>query len=314
LAYRKRRKKKSSFGRTFFPVFLICLILFTCGLFALDKLGIFSLFDGDILDDIYPIAGGDSEFAQLYKDSKRVNVLLLGTNQGLSDTIMLGSFDTELKRVDVVSIPRDTYYERDGYSDPGFYKINSVLETDGETAVAEAVSDILGGVPIHFYEIISDDGVAKIVDAMGGVEIDVPVDMHYADPEQDLYIDINAGLQTLDGAHAVQYLRFRSGYATGDLGRVDAQQAFLKEAFKQSIGFGFPKVAKTAISELETNMTSNMAVRIAGKAVGMEFEDIETYMTPGEPDMIYDTSYYVVDKEAAAAMMDKIYNMKLEEK
>jgi LCP family protein required for cell wall assembly len=266
------------------------------------------------MDDIEPIAGGDSEFAQMYKDSKRVNVLLLGTNQGLSDTIMLGSFDTELKRVDVVSVPRDTYYERDGYSDPGFLKINSILETDGETAIAEAVSNILGGVPIHFYEIISDDGVANIVDAMGGVDIDVPVDMHYADPGQDLYIDINAGPQKLDGAHAVQYLRFRSGYATGDLGRVDAQQSFLKEAFKQSIGVGFPKVAKTAISELDTNMKTNIAIRIASKAVGMESKDIETYMTPGESYMNYNTSYYNVDKAGAADMMHRIYSMKLEKK
>ncbi|MDR3072165.1 MAG: LCP family protein [Clostridiales Family XIII bacterium] len=310
MAYKERQPKRGSFGKTFFPIFLICLILFTGGLFLLDKFGILSLFGGNLMKDIVPIAGGNSEFSRKYADAKRVNVLLLGTNQGLSDTIMLGSFDTESKRVDVISVPRDTYYEREGFmDDPGFLKINSVLETEGETAIAQAVSDVLGGVPIHFYEIISDDGVARIVDAMGGVEIDVPMDMYYVDEAQGLVIDIAAGNQVLDGAHSVQYLRFRSGYATGDLGRVDAQQAFLKEAFKQSIGFGFPKVAKTAITELETNMSMAMAIRLAGKAVGMDSSDIETYVMPGSSGTMYGASYFFVDEEAAPALMDQIYSI-----
>jgi len=313
MAYKERRKKRKSFGRTYFPVFLVCLVFFTAGIFLLDKYGLLGLFGGDIMKDIKPIAGGESEFAQLYKDSKRVNVLLLGTNQGLSDTMMLGSFDTETKRVDVISIPRDTYYERAGYEDdPGFLKIDSVLETEGEEAVANAVSDVLGGVPIHFYGIISDEGVAHIVDAMGGVEIDVPMDMYYEDAGQGLVIDIPAGKQTLDGEHAVLYLRYRSGYATGDLGRVDAQQDFLKEAFKQSIGFGFPKVARTAVAELDTNLTMKLAIEIGTKAIGMESEDIATYVLPGEPQTINGTSYYIVDGDAVIELMNSIYSNKPE--
>ncbi|MDR1027932.1 MAG: LCP family protein [Clostridiales Family XIII bacterium] len=304
-----KRKKKKSFGKVFLPVFLILLIVFTIGMFVVDKYGIFGLFGGDLMEDISPIAGGDSDFAKKYKDSKRVNVLLLGHNQELTDTIMLGSFDTELKRVDVISVPRDTYYERSDYSGAAYQKINSIYKTEGVEAMATAVSNVLNGVPIHFYDIIGDEGVAHIVDAMGGVEIDVPMDMQYTDEGQNLYIDLKQGVQTLNGDQAVQFLRFRKDYPTGDIGRVEAQQRFIKEAFKQSIGFGFPKVAQTAMEEVETNMKLKMAVRIASNAVGMTAENIETHMTPGESSTFNDASYYLVDAERTAAMMEMIYSI-----
>ncbi|MDR1953003.1 MAG: LCP family protein [Clostridiales Family XIII bacterium] len=305
----RQRGKKKSFGKIFLSVFLILLIVFTLGLFVIDKYGFFGLFGGDIMEDISPIAGGDSEFAKKYKDSKRVNVLLLGHNQELTDTIMLGSFDTELQRVDVISVPRDTYYERPDYPGAAYQKINSVYKTEGVEKAAEAVSNVLSGVPIHFYEIISDDGVAHIVDAMGGVEIDVPMDMKYTDLDQDLYIDLKKGNQVLTGDQAVQFLRFRKGYPTGDIGRVEAQQNFIKEAFKQSIGFGFPKVAKAVMEEVDSNMKLKMAVRIAGKAVGMDTEDIATYMTPGESSTFNGASYFLVDEGKTAEMMNTIYSM-----
>jgi LCP family protein required for cell wall assembly len=311
-------KKKSSFGKVFLPVFLILLILFTVGIFVVDKYGFFGLFGGDIMKDIKPIAGGDSDFAKKYRDSKRVNVLILGQNDQLTDTIMLASFDTEVKRVDVISVPRDTYYERPEYKSAAFQKINSVYETGGKTteekgtAAAKAVSEVLAGVPVHFYSVLDDNAVRKIVEAMGGIEIDVPMDMKYTDKKQDLYIDIKKGKQVLDGDHAVQYLRFRKGYATGDLGRVDAQQTFMKEAFKQSIGLGFPKVARTVSKEVDSNITTKMAVRIASEAVGMSTEDAKTWTTPGKSKTMNKASYYIVDEAATEKMMNEIYSIKKE--
>jgi LCP family protein required for cell wall assembly len=307
-----RKKKKSSFGRVFLPIFLTLLAVFTVGLFLIDKFGISRLtdyFSGDVMSDVSPIAGGDSDFARKYKDSKRVNVLLLGHNQELTDTIMLGSFDTELKRVDVISVPRDTYYERPDYPGAAHQKINSIYKTEGVEAMAAAVSNVLCGVPIHFYDVISDDGVARIVDAMGGVTMDVPMDMRYTDAEQGLNIDLKQGVQTLNGDQAVQFLRFRKGYPTGDLGRVEAQQSFMKEAFKQSMGFGFPKVAKTVVKEVDTNMKAGIAARIAGKALGMHTEDIATYMAPGAASRFNGASYYLVDEAQVDELMNAIYSM-----
>lgn len=311
-------RKKSSFKKIFLPLFLILLVLFTAGVFAVEKYGFFGLFGGDIMKDLTPIAGGDSDFAKKYKDARRVNVLVLGQNQGLTDTIMLASFDTEVKRVDIISVPRDTYYPRPEYKGAAYQKINSVYETGGETseakgvAAAKAVSEVLAGVPIHFYAVLDDNAVAKIVDAMGGIEIDVPMDMKYTDKKQDLYIDLKKGRQVLDGDKAVQYLRYRKGYATGDLGRVEAQQEFMKEAFKQSIGFGLPKVARTVSKEVDSNLETKMAVRIASEAVGMSASDSKTWTTPGKPQTKNGASYYMVDKEKTVEMMNEIYSIKKE--
>jgi LCP family protein required for cell wall assembly len=252
---------------------------------------------------------------------------VLGQNKGLTDTIMLASFDTEVKRVDIISVPRDTYYPRPEYKGAAFQKINSVYETGADgtdskdedviseakgVAAAKAVSDVLCGVPIHFYTVLSDESVVKIVDAMGGIELDVPMDMKYTDKKQGLYIDIKKGKQVLDGDHAVQYLRFRKGYATGDLGRVDAQQTFIKEAFKQSIGFGFPKVARTVSKEVDSNLKTKIAVHIASEAVGMSTSDAKTWTTPCVPKTKNGASYYIVDEKATEEMMNEIYSIKKE--
>jgi LCP family protein required for cell wall assembly len=293
-------------------------VVFAGGLFLIDKYGFFGLLGGDIMDGLVPIAGGDSDFAKKYPDSKRINVLVLGENQGLTDTIMLASFDTEIKRVDLISVPRDTYYERPDYPGAALQKINSVYKSEGSSddpekgavAMAGAVSDVLGGVPIHFYEIYDDDDIKKIVDAMGGVEIDVPMDMKYTDKSQKLYIDLKKGTQTLTGDQAVQFLRFRHGYKMGDIGRVEAQQNFMKQAFKQSIGLGFPKVAKTVMDNVESNLANKMAVRIGSEAVGMSTKDMKARITPGEAKYINGASYYIVDDARTLKMMNKIYKMK----
>jgi LCP family protein required for cell wall assembly len=316
----KKIEKKKSFGKIFVPVFLILLIVLTVGMFVIDKYGFFGLFGGDIMKDIKPIAGADSDFANKYKDSKRVNVLVLGQNNQLTDTIMLASFDTDVKRVDIISVPRDTYYPRPEYKGAAFQKINSVYETGGKTeeergvAAAKAVSEVLAGVPIHFYAVIGDDDVAKIVDSMDGIEIDVPMNMKYTDKKQNLYIDLKKGKQVLNGDQAVQYLRFRKGYATGDLGRVNAQQVFMKEAFKQSIGIGFPKVARTVSKEVDSNLKTKMAVRIASEAIGMHTDDATTWTTPGAPKTMNKASYYIVDEDKTVKMMNEIYGIKKENK
>jgi LCP family protein required for cell wall assembly len=311
-------KKKNPFFRTFIPVLIILVVVFAAGMFLIDRYGFFGFFGGDIMDGLEPIAGGDSDFAKKYTDSKRINVLVLGENQGLTDTIMLASFDTEIKRVDLISVPRDTYYERPDYPGAALQKINSVYKSEGSSddpekgavAMAGAVSDVLCGVPVHFYEIYSDDDIKKIVTAMGGIEIDVPMDMKYTDKKQQLYIDLKKGKQRLDGDQAVQFLRYRKGYKMGDLGRVEAQQNFMKEAFRQSIGIGFPKVAKAVMDNVESNMAGRMAVRIGSEAVGMKTKDMKTWMTPGEAKTMNRASYYIVDEPKTEEMMDQIFSMK----
>ena len=242
-----------------------------------------------------------------FEDSSRINILFLGTNQGLSDTMMVFSLDVDNKRLDQISIPRDTYYYRSNYMDGAYHKMNSVYSTEGYKGVSKAVSEVLGGVPIHYYMELKPEGVKKIVDAMGGIIMDVPMDMNYVDVDQDLYIDLKAGPQLLNGDQCMQYLRFRSGYANGDLGRVSAQQEFLKAVLAQSAGLDVAKIAVAARSETVTNMSLPAQAGLMTRAAGMKDGAFYTHTIPGASGMQNGYSYFFHDAPATKDLMRAIY-------
>lgn len=306
-------------AKSFVKVFLICLVLFTLILIPVIKvisnINIFgndSGVSGSIEDEIDVLVDPNNPFFEAFTDTKRVNLLAVGVNDGLTDTIMLVSWDMDTNKVDLISVPRDTYYERPGYSSPGQKKINAAYSSDdGIVATANAVSDVLMGIPINYYAVIDYEAVEAIVDGVGGVPIDVPKAMRYDDPYDDppLHIDIPAGQQTLDGEHAVQYLRYRHGYANGDIGRVEAQQVFMKSLFSQCIDNGILDSAKLITSNVKSDVTLGAASKYALKAMGLENDSITTYTIPGEGQYIGKMSYYVYDVEKTKEMLTSIYQI-----
>jgi LCP family protein required for cell wall assembly len=286
---------KRLFCKVFFIAFPICLILFTGSVY-----GAFKLLDSapasksgvvasqkteEQLDLLIP---GEGIFKSEYYNSKRVNVLLYGTtNEKLADTIMLCSFDPETEKVDVISVPRDTYYEREGFKYGGYLKINSAA-TEGPMELCKAVHNVLLGIPINYYAMVDYDGVKKIVDSMDGVPVNVPIDMKYTSKKQDLFINLKKGEQVLDGEHAVQFLRFRKGspgapgYTDGDMGRVNSQQQFVKNAVKRALGLNLPKVATTAVENVDTTITPRAVLYLADKAAGMSADAVQAFTLPGE--------------------------------
>lgn len=314
--------------KTFIKQFAIWLMIFTVLLtpidYLMDRLGGVRVFQGNesLMASMDVLVDPENPFFDEFKDSKRVNVLMLGINDGLSDTIMLGSYDMETQHVDVISIPRDTYYERPEADSAGARKINAIYRNGTAVGTAKAVSDVLMGIPIHYYVVVSYEGIGNIVDAIGGVPMDIPFHMHYEDPADDppLYIDIPEGHTIIDSSNVQEFLRFRkgnhgySGYPEGDIGRVKAQQEFMKAAFKESLGFGLPKVAKTVLRNVDSDLNLSMALKIASKAVGLDGEDITTYLTPGEAGMKNGASYWWVDEEGVKTMLTEIYTKEVEDK
>jgi len=292
----------------YFVIFTLVLIPVQL---ALDKLGGVRIFSGtqSIMKDMEYIVDVDSPFYDEFKGSQRVNVLVMGVNDGLTDTIMLASYDMKNQRVDVISVPRDTYYYRDGYLSPAAHKINAIYASDGVIGTAKAVSDVLLGIPINYYAVIEYEGVSKVVDSMGGVPMNIPFRMVYSDPYDTppLYIDIPEGEQVLDGATAVKYLRFRHGYAQGDIGRVGAQQEFVKAAFKQAIGKDIVKVIKTTMSNVDSDLPLGMAIKIGTKGLGLEADAITTYLTPGQSGTSNGASYWRTNSQEIAEMIELIY-------
>lgn len=305
---RKSKNNGTSFVVTFLLFFLVSTAVFAGGRSLVGNIADINPFKpAEEVVALETLIDEESPFFQTYSDSNKVNVLLLGVNSGMTDTIMLVSFDMDQKKVDVISVPRDTYYHRPGYDSAAEMKINAAFRGKAINT-AKAVSDVLLGMPINYYAVIEYDGVENIVDSMGGVPMNIPFDMEYSDPYDTppLVINIPAGEQVLDGEHAVQFLRYRHGYIEGDIGRVKAQQEFVKSAFKQCLGFDLPKIAKTVFNNVESDITLGTAVKIATKAMGTSGDSITTYMIPNnlEPNPPY---YVYPDSKGISEMIEEIY-------
>lgn len=197
--------------------------------------------------------------------------LLTGTDDGNgnADTIMLGVFDTVNFTASLISIPRDTLVQVNGKN----WKINATYSLGGMDLMCSTVSEMLA-VPVDFYVSVDLQAFSKIVDEVGGVWFTVPQDMEYNDPTQDLYIDLKAGYQLLDGEHALQLMRFREGYASKDIGRTQTQRAFLVAMVKQAISLSNVDKVTSLIQILnqyvDSNMPLNNMIYFATKAIGMD--------------------------------------------
>lgn len=296
--------------------FLISFVIFTIALmpvrFTLGKVGEVRIFGGNesIMKDMDYIVDESGPYYELFSKSNRVNILILGDNDGLTDTIMLASYDMKNQKVDVISIPRDTYYARSDYKGAAAQKINAVYGSEGVIGTAKAVSDTLLGIPINYYAIIEFSDVEKIVDKIGGVPMNIPFTMKYDDPydKPPLHIYIEKGQQTLNGKKSVQFLRYRHGYPEGDIGRVKAQQQFIQSAVKQAIGPELPSVVKLGLQEIDSDITLGMATKIATKAIGLDAENMSTYLTPGGPKTVNGASYWFADTTKVGEMIEQIYS------
>lgn len=322
----QRREKNAGGGekrKNFWKTFVIALGIFLIVLIpvgaAVNRFLDTSPFQGSEEDDFSDVkfevlVDPESPFFEEFSDSERINILLMGVNPPLTDTLMLGSFDPKSKHVDLISIPRDTYYYRPGYGAAEYaqYKINAAFQKNPMNT-AKAVSEILMGIPINYYAVVEYDDIQKIVDTMGGVPMYIEKDMNYDDnwDKPPLHIHLKAGQQVLSGEDSVKFLRYRHGYSEGDIGRVKAQQVWMKNALSQAIDYGILDVAKVAFKEIDSNLTYRAMLSLGTKALGMSAENIATYTMPhtlqGEPPW-----YVYPDTAGIEEMLRTIYSIEPE--
>ena len=207
---------------------------------------------------------------------------LVNSFQGLSDTMLLVRFDPTEEKLSVLSIPRDTKIYLNQY---GIRKINHANQYGGPALTATAVSELLGGVPIDRYVRVNIQGVEKLIDALGGITVDVPKDMKYNDFSQHLYIDLKKGKQLLDGDKAVQFLRFRYD-AYGDISRVQRQQMLMRsvveQAMKPATIIKIPNILSVIKSHLDTNLTVKELMALGKFASQTDRSDVQMLMLPGD--------------------------------
>ena len=228
------------------------------------------------------------------------NILLYGVDNdaGGSDTNMLMRFDAVNKTVDVVSLPRDTLMSNG-------HKLNSSYNNGGTEKLRSNIEDMLG-VPVDFYVSVDLKGFITLIDQIDGVDFDVPEDMDYDDPYQDLHIHFKKGLQHLNGQQAMEVVRFRhnndnTGYGgQQDLGRIGTQQAFLKTVAQKLMKLeNVPAMAETFLKYVKTDLTLGNLMWLANQALSMGGMDAISFATlPGDGAGWYKgMSVYALDPE-----------------
>ncbi|MEM8604258.1 MAG: LCP family protein [Cyanobacteria bacterium P01_H01_bin.121] len=220
---------------------------------------------------------------------------LVNSFEGLTDTMLLLRFDPDQQQVTVLSIPRDTRAYVNGY---GLTKINEANLYGGPALAAQSVSELLDGVGIDRYLLVNVQGVEKLINALGGVNVNVPQDMKYQDDSQHLYINLKAGEQHLDGDKALQFLRFRyDNY--GDIGRIQRQQLFMRAMVEQTLKPAtisrLPNILSVVRENLDTNLSVEELFALTGFASQADRENVQMLMLPGDFGNMqdYEVSYWL---------------------
>ena len=233
--------------------------------------------------------------------------LLVATDQssGNTDTMMVLTYDTVNQTAGLVSLPRDTMIDGVKESDGShFYKLNSTYAYNGIEGLKEKVSQILG-IPIDFYVKVNTKGFVKLVDAVGGIDFNVPVTMNYEDPTQDLYIHFNKGMQWLSGSDALKVVRCRQNsyydeaagkwkttpvYADSDIGRTRTQRDLLTAVLKKALSQPqkLPTYYDIFLENVQTDLTANDLLYFAEKALSFDFSNsLTTSVLPGDGMVTY---------------------------
>lgn len=241
-------------------------------------------------------------------------ILVAGTDEGgyRTDSMLLVNVDRQQKSVSMVSIPRDTLI----YCEYSIPKLNSAYGwagggEDGMQELLLRVSEITGLMP-DGYVVVDLDVFEQLVDLMGGIEFDVPVDMHYTDPTQGLNIDLQAGEQKLTGRQAMQVARFRSGYATADLGRIEVQRALLSAALSQWVSIKgalhLSQAIKLVTDYTNTDLTTANFLWLAESFLLCAGGEVNSATLPGHAAEFTSGSYYVLDAEQVTDVVNRCLN------
>ena len=265
--------------------------------------------DGDRTDTDEPDAPGRTRREYCY------NILVSGLDDdnGGSDTNILVRFDVPNKRIDLVSLPRDTLLHNEYRNN----KLNFAYAKGGTELLMEQIENLLG-IPVDFYVTVNLKGFIALVDQIDGVDFDIPINMDYDDPYQDLHIHFTKGPRHLNGQEAMEVVRFRhnndgTGYGTEDIGRIGTQQAFLKAVAKQLLQIGnvknIPALVDIFYTYVKTDLTTGNLVWLGNEALNIGTENIHFATLPGDGSGYYNKqSVYVLDAQATCDLVNEALN------
>ena len=307
---KSKKTKKRHIGR---KIFLIILLILAIGGI------IFAKKVHDLKGNWMAALLGHNE--ETLKNLDTIQILVMGESTGMSDTLIVCSYNPKTQKASMLSIPRDTYVTNGKYKYSAQNKIN-YLYSGGKTPekTVEAVNE-LTGLNLKYYILIDTEALTKLVDTIGGVYFDVPRDMYYNDNEQDLHIDLKQGYQKLNGNQAEQVVRFRHNddgstysyeYGGEDYGRMKTQRNLIIAVAKQTIKLKNVTEIKNIINimqdEVKTNVDFGLIKDYIPYAINMNMDEIQTAQLPGKSDYRHGGWFFFHDPEETKTVVDKLFN------
>lgn len=255
------------------------------------------------------------------EETGRINVLLFGTDEeidqvGRTDTIMLVSLDPRSGDAGVLSIPRDTRVEIPGR---GFQRINAANALGGPQLLVRTVEQLLG-VPVHYYVAVNFTGFVRFIDALGGIEVDIPRPMKYDDYAQGLHIDLPAGRQVLNGQQALHYVRYR-GDGLGDVALVDPARGTYDGRVRRQLEFAelvarkvfsvstlprLPQLVQELFGMVRTDISLDRALALVVSARNFDVSRLQTAVLPGTAGTVNGASYWLHDAAKTRVVVDRV--------
>lgn len=259
------------------------------------------------------------------------NIAVFGVDKegARTDVILVVHFNSEENKVKVIAVPRDTrinwsVYQQDKMKELGrkAHTVSKITEMSAYGSIdnlryftINSLEEIMG-IKIDDYIVINTEAFRKIVDAVGGVEVNVPRKMEYTDSSQGLLIDLDEGLQMLDGSKAEGFVRWRHNnsysqqYAQGDIGRIETQKLFLKalaqKVLQPNILNSLDDVLGIIYEDIRTNIKLDETMNYLKYAQGLQVENIEFHTLPGESEKISGIWYYIVEEQSIDSFMSKV--------
>lgn len=238
----------------------------------------------------------------------------------LTDTIMVCSYNPKTQRASMLSIPRDTFVGKSKARATGYDKINAIYSEDGAEGTVEKVEE-LTGMDIDYYVVVNNNVVIELVNSIGGVYFDVPIDMNYDDKTQNLHIHLKKGYQKLDGEHAEQLLRFRHNnngtsypteYGDNDYGRMRTQREFMMAVAKQTLSIknitNIKTIMTTIFQNIETNLTLEGVFPYVPWAVSFDTTNISSNQVAGQSQKCNELWFFVCDEDETAEVVEEMTN------
>lgn len=308
----KTKKKKIKTTKLRFRLFILVLI-------------VFAILGGIFAKNLYDLKG--NWIAALMGHNKNtlehlelLEFLILGESTGMSDTIIICSYNPKTQAASMLSIPRDTFTGSNTSNARPGEKINALF-SGGETPekTLKAVNEITG-LNLEKYILVDTEALIKLVDTIGGVDFNVPIDMNYDDPTQDLHIHFEAGLQTLNGEEVEELVRFRHNndgstysyeYGMEDYGRMHTQRDLITAIAKQTIQFKNVKEIGNIMDIIQKYVKTNMNLMelkdYIPYALNINTDSVKTGQLPGESQVLNGTWFFLHDETETEKLVNELF-------